>query len=90
MKTYRILMDTEINGRSEGTVQISEKGANKIWSAYEKLYGENCQSMETREGRGGICWLSELDFWKGQDALPQDFDYNDYLIEWDKEDKKCT
>lgn len=57
---------------------ITEEGANIIWAAYVKLYG-NCQTMENREKRGGVCWLSEIDHFKKEGALDQDFDYTKYL-----------
>lgn len=60
-------------------IKISEAGALIIWAAYVKLYG-NCQTMQRREERGGIAYLSELDHFKKQGALDKDFDYTKYLV----------
>lgn len=82
VKKYRIILDTEERtGHRVGQVFISEEGALKIWAAYEKLYGKNCQSMDQRESRGGICWLSEIGYWKGLGGLDKDFDYTLYQVD---------
>ena len=78
-KIYRILLDTpDRKGISTGHGYITKEGALIIWSAYEKLFGKHCQKMETRESRGGVCWLSEIDYFKSMNALPQDFNWKKY------------
>ena len=88
-KKYRIILDTEIPGKRSGQVFITEEGAKIIWAAYEALFNKysSGQSMETRESRGGICWLSELNSWKKQGVIDPDFDYNDYLFTDSQEDR---
>ena len=78
---YRIILDEKHQGMRSGEVFISEEGAKIIWAAYEKLWGKNGQSMDERENRGGVCWLSEIDYFKDQGALDKEFDYNDYKLE---------
>ena len=78
---YRIILDEKHQGVRSGQVFISEEGAKIIWAAYEKLWGKNGQSMDERENRGGVCWLSEIDYFKDQGALDKEFDYNDYKLE---------
>lgn len=79
-KTYRIIIDTpEKKGISKGKIDITEEGALIIWAAYSTLYGY-VQTMETRESRGGICWLSEIDYWKNQGVLAKDFNFEDYKV----------
>jgi len=80
-KTYRILLDSEHIGKASYIVPITEEGALILWSVYEKLNPHANQSMERREERGGICWLSEINWWKKQGALPQDFNWEDYKVE---------
>ncbi len=77
---YTIMIDSKRKGICEERVKISRTGALKIWEAYEKLYGKYCQTMDKREGRGGICWESEIDYWKGQNALSRDFNWKDYIV----------
>lgn len=78
--TYTIIIDSPIKkGISKGTVSITREGALIIGAAYAKLYG-NTQSMDRREERGGICWLSEIDYWKSQGALDKNFNWKDYEV----------
>lgn len=80
-KVYRIILSRpDRPGSPIGQAFISEEGALMIWAAYVKLYG-HCQTMETREKRGGIAWDSEIDYWKGRGALPNDFDWQHYKVE---------
>ena len=81
METYRIILDEKHSGMRSGQIFITEEGAKIIWAAYEKLFGKNSQSMETRESRGGVCWLSEIDYFKEMKALNKNFDYTEYLTE---------
>lgn len=82
-KTYRVIDNTTVKDKPYGTakIEISEEGAIIIWSAYEKLYGKYCQAMDTRENRGGICYTSEIENWKKQKALPNDFDFMNYAVQ---------
>ena len=77
--SYRILIDERSMGVCDRTVHISKEGAELIYSAYIALFG-NSQTMDMREKRGGICWLSELNGWISQGLLPSDFDWKDYQI----------
>ena len=81
VKAYRIILDEKHPGMISGQVFISEEGAKIIWAAYEKLFGKGGQSMETRESRGGVCWFSEIDYFKDRGALDKEFDYNDHKLE---------
>jgi hypothetical protein len=74
MAKYRL-----INGNNP-RIFISEEGAKIIWAAYEKLFGKHCQTMERREERGGVAHLSELEYFKREGALANDFDYTKYVI----------
>lgn len=65
--------------RERPRIKINNEGANIIWAAYYKLWG-NCQTMDKREDRGGIAYVSELDYMKNEGALDKDFDYKNYLI----------
>lgn len=76
---YTVMVDSRRNGFCDEKINITKEGALIIWGAYEKLYGQ-CQTMDTREGRGGICYSSEIDHWKSQDALPEDFNWKDYIV----------
>ena len=76
---FRIILDEKHMGVRSGQVFITEDGAKLIWTAYENLYGKSGQTMDQRENRGGICWLSELDYWKNLGELDKDFDYKEHL-----------
>lgn len=65
--------------REHPRIKINNEGANIIWAAYHKLYG-NCQTMDRREDRGGIAYVSEIDHFKKAGALDKDFDYKNYLV----------
>lgn len=78
-KTYRILLDEKHPGMRSGIGHITKEGAVFIYAAYIKLYGTS-QSMDARESRGGICWLSEITLWIEQGALPNGFDWREYEI----------
>lgn len=81
MKTYRIIGDRPKNLYSDREkFFINEEGAKIIWKAYSDQFGDS-QSMERREERGGICYLSELRQWIGMGLIPKEFDYKNYLIE---------
>ena len=67
-------------GRDKKYIKIDDEGSNIIWAAYEKMFGKNCQSMDRREARGGIAYLSELDLFKKEGALDKDFDYTKHII----------
>jgi len=80
-KIYTILLDSiENKGICKGRIFITEIGAKTIWSAYEKLYGKNCQTMESRQKRGGVCWLSEIDYFKKENVLSKDFNWKDFEV----------
>lgn len=79
MKTYTII-DNQPEKGIRRRIKISEDGARIIWAAYVKLYG-NCQTMEKREERGGVCHLSEIDHFKKEGALSLDFDYTKYIAD---------
>jgi hypothetical protein len=81
MKTYTILLDTKHEGSCNGYATISEDGAKILWAAYVAIFGENNQTMERRQERGGICWLSEIQFFKDRGHLSKDFDYKSYVVE---------
>ena len=74
VKTYTIII------KHSEYVKITEEGAKIIWAAYTKLYGTQSQTMDRREERGGVCHLSEIDYWKGQGALDKDFNWKDYEV----------
>lgn len=78
--TYRIIDDSEKMGICKGYIPINEEGANIIWAAYVKAFG-NCQTMQRREERGGICWMSELDHLKRLGTLNKDFNYKNYITQ---------
>ena len=77
--TYRILLDEKHTGMVSGIGHISEEGAKFIYAAYITQFG-TYQSMERREERGGICWLSEIKMWIKQGLLPDDFDWKKYEV----------
>lgn len=79
--SYRIIMDENNPGTRSGEIFITKEGAKIIWAAYEELFGKHGQSMEGRESRGGVCWLSEIDYFKKHGVLDKDFDYEDYKLE---------
>lgn len=76
---YRIILDRKVVGKKNGIGYITEKGAKIIWDAYVKMCGGH-QSMERREERGGIVWLSEIKMFKEKGFLPQDFNWTDYMV----------
>lgn len=78
-KKYHILLDEKHIGMKTGLATISEEGALVIYAVYIKLHG-NTQSMDRREERGGICWLSEINGWIDAGHLPKDFDWKKYEI----------
>lgn len=77
---YRILLDNKVVGQKNGICYINEEGARIIWEAYKKMnpYGTT-QSMERREQRGGVCWLSEISLFKEKGLLPKTFDLTNYI-----------
>ena len=77
---YKIMLDPKRPGIKEGTAYISEVGARIIWDAYKSNFPGVSQTMERRNERGGIAWLSEINSWIKSGHLPPDFDLNDYLI----------
>lgn len=77
MKIYTIIDNRPEKG-IRNRIKITAEGANIIWAAYIKLYG-NCQTMDRREARGGVCHLSEIDLFKKEGALDINFDYKTYL-----------
>lgn len=87
MKTYTILERIPARKLESGGWQreqelrhkVSEQGALLIWAAYHKLYG-NCQTMERRQERGGIAWVSEIAGWIERGALPKGFDWTQYKV----------
>jgi len=79
MKSYTIIIDDDRMGVRKSSVKISKEGADIIWKAYSDQFGHS-QSMDRREERGGICWLSELKFWIQQGYIDRDFDYKKYEI----------
>ena len=79
MKTYTIIIDQKRKGIRTSSVKISKEGAEIIWKAFSDQFG-NAQSMDRREERGGICWLSELNFWIQQGYIDRDFDYRKYEV----------
>ena len=76
---YRILLDRKEIGRKNGIGYITEEGALIIWSAYMKMNPYGTQTMERREERGGICWLSEIRLFKDQGFLEESFNWTDYM-----------
>lgn len=79
-RQYTILLDESRAGVVSGRAKVTEQGAKIIWAAYDSLHGSSTQSMDRREERGGICWLSEINFWKSIGKLPIDFNWKDYEI----------
>jgi len=77
---YRILLDRKVVGQKNGIGVITLEGAKIIWAAYEKMNPYTSQTMERREERGGICWLSEIKLWKEQKFLPENFNWTDYMV----------
>lgn len=77
-KIYRVI-EHDDHYNVTGRCFINETGSEIIWSAYTQLHG-NKQTKDQREKRGGICWVSELDYWKATGALPSDFDYKKYEV----------
>lgn len=80
MTEYRILLDRKVLGRANGIGYITEEGAKVIWEAYEKMNPYGTQTMERREERGGICWLSEIRLFKEKGFLPADFNWTNYMV----------
>lgn len=78
--TYTIILDDKREGVANGRIKINRDGALLLAEAYEKLFGKS-QTADRREERGGICWLTEIDYFKRRGVLDQDFDYRDYLSE---------
>lgn len=76
---YRILIDEFIEGQKSATGYVTSEGALILWSAYKKQNPHTSQTMERREQRGGICWLSEIKQWKEKGLLPEDFDLTNYM-----------
>jgi hypothetical protein len=81
---YRVLLDRKVVGQKDGVVYITEEGALLIWEAYNKMFPTAGQTMEQRERRGGICWLSEIRMWREKGFLPDSFDWTDYMIRFVK------
>jgi hypothetical protein len=77
---YRILLDRKQIGKKNGIGYITLEGALIIWEAYKKLNPYTSQTMNRREERGGVCWLSEIKLFKDQGFLPYDFDWTAYMI----------
>lgn len=77
-KKYTILMDTKHNGSVNSRFYITEEGANIIWNAYKTMFRSESQTMDRREQRGGIAWLSEVNMWKEKGYLPTNFDLENY------------
>lgn len=76
--TYRIMIDAKALGRLDRYEEITEEGAIILWDAYKRAHPGGTQTMERRNERGGICWLSEILHWKAQGFLPKDFDWEKY------------
>lgn len=76
---YRIILDRKVVGQKNGTGYITEEGAKIIWDAYVKMWGGS-QTMERREERGGIVWLSEIVMFREKGFLPKDFNWMDYMV----------
>lgn len=74
------MLDPNLPGRKDGVVCVSEEGALIIWAAYKANFPSVSQTMERREERGGICWLSEIESWKKSGHLPSDFEYTQYVV----------
>lgn len=74
---YRIILDEKSVGVRSGTAYITEEGAKIIWAA--EMYRFQ-QTMERREERGGICWLSEIKWWIKKELLPKDFNWKTYQM----------
>lgn len=79
MRTYRVILESGLAGKSNGTASISERGALLIWAAYEKAWGRS-QTMERRENRGGIAWEGEISELIERKLLPKDFQWRDYEV----------
>lgn len=77
---YKIMIDSKSPGVQSDTVFISDAGAMIIWDAYLLNFPGATQTMQRRNERGGIAWLSEIESWKKQGLLPTDFNYKDYVI----------
>lgn len=76
---YRIILDRKREGVCDGIGYINVEGAKLLWAAYTGFSrGLSSQTMEQREKRGGICWLSEIELWKKQGLLPENFNWTDY------------
>lgn len=80
MEKFRIMLDPNKCGTKEGTAYISNEGAIIVWGAYMAMFPCVTQTMEQRNERGGIAWLSEIEGWKKSGHLPPDFDYTQYVI----------
>jgi hypothetical protein len=76
---YRIILDRKVVGLKNGTGYITEEGAKIIYDAYVKMWGCS-QTMERREERGGIAWLSEIVMFREKGFLPKDFNWMDYMV----------
>jgi hypothetical protein len=80
---YRILLDRKVVGQKNGVGYITEQGALLIWEAYKKMNPHAGQTMQRREERGGVCWLSEIRMWREKGFLPDSFDWTDYMVRID-------
>ena len=76
---YKIMIDPVIVGRQDDVALISEEGAKILWHAYKSKFPSAGQTMERRNERGGICWLSEIKSWAKEGYLPADFDFDEFI-----------
>lgn len=81
MSTYRIMIDAKSLGRLDEYVEITKEGATILWDAYQKAHPGGRQTMERRNERGGVCWLSEILDWKTRGFLPADFNWEKYRVQ---------
>jgi len=81
MATYTIILDRETRkATGKDSYKITKEGADIIWKAYTGLFGKHGQTMERREERGGVCHLGEIDYFKKEGALAEDFDWKQYEV----------
>lgn len=81
-KKYRILLDRKIVGKCDGVGYIDEEGAKILWEAYCAMFlpPNTFETMERREERGGICWLSEIKLFKDKGILDNYFNWTHYQV----------
>lgn len=81
-------MTYRVSNQHHTKYRITEEGAKIIWVAYQSLFN-NTQTMERREERGCIAYISEIKHWHKIGKLPKDFDWKKYIIVGEELGENC-